>query len=87
VWAFGAGLLQLVLGLIRRKQLGGGQWAMILSGAQSMIAGVAYFLGGLYDKRHIKDVGGYAVFGAIYFLIGGILLTRKLSKLSMVAAS
>ena len=24
VWAFGAGLLQLVLGLIRRKQLGGG---------------------------------------------------------------
>ena len=60
---------------------------MILSGAQSMLAGVAYFLGGLYDKRHIKDVGGYAVFGAIYFLIGGILLTRKLSKLSMVAAS
>jgi hypothetical protein len=86
VWAFGAGLLQLVVGLIRRKQLGG-QWAMILSGAQSMLAGVAYFLGGLYDKRHIKDVGGYAVFGAIYFLIGGILLTRKLSKLSMVAAS
>lgn len=84
VWAFGAGLLQLVLGLIRRKQLRGGQWAMILSGAQSMIAGVAYFLGGLYDKRHIKDVGGYATFGAIYFLIGGILLTRELSKRSAV---
>jgi hypothetical protein len=80
VWAFGAGLLQLVVGLIRRKQIGGGQWAMILSGAQSMIAGVAYFLGGLYDKRHIKDVGGYATFGALYFLIGGVLLTRKLSK-------
>ncbi len=80
VWAFGAGLLQLVLGLIRRKQLGGGQWAMILSGGQSMIAGVAFFLGGLYDKRHIQDVGGYATFGAIYFLIGGVLLTRKLSR-------
>jgi hypothetical protein len=80
VWAFGAGLLQLVLGLIRRKQLGGGQWAMILSGAQSMIAGVAYFLGGLYDKRHIQDVGGYAIFGAIYFLIGGILLNRKIAQ-------
>ncbi len=87
VWAFGAGLLQLVLGLIRRKQLGGGQWAMILSGAQSMIAGVAYFLGGLYDKRHIKDVGGYATFGAVYFLIGGILLTRKLSKPSVAEAN
>jgi hypothetical protein len=86
VWAFGAGLLQLVLGLIRRKQIGGGQWAMILSGAQSMIAGVAYFLGGLYDKRHIRDVGGYATFGALYFLIGGILLTRKLSKTSTAAA-
>jgi hypothetical protein len=86
-WAFGAGLLQLVLGLIRRKQLGGGQWAMILSGAQSMIAGIAFFLGGLYDKRHIKDVGGYATFGAIYFLIGGILLTRKLSKRAALEAN
>lgn len=86
VWAFGAGLLQLVVGLIRRKQIGGGQWAMILSGAQSMIAGVAYFVGGLYDKRHIKDVGGYATFGALYFLIGGILLTRKISKPSAVEA-
>ena len=86
VWAFGAGLLQLVLGLIRRKQLGGGQWAMILSGAQSMVAGVAFCLGGLYDKRHIKDVGGYAIFGAIYFLIGGILLTRKLTKTSAIEA-
>jgi len=87
VWAFGAGLLQLVLGLIRRKQLGGGQWAMILSGAQSMIAGVAYFLGGLSDKRHIKDVGGYATFGALYFLIGGILLTRKLSTSATLEAN
>jgi uncharacterized membrane protein HdeD (DUF308 family) len=86
VWAFGAGLLQLVVGLIRRKQIGGGQWAMILSGVQSMIAGVAYFLGGLFDKRHIKDVGGYATFGALYFLIGGILLTRKLSKFAVTEA-
>jgi len=87
VWAFGAGLLQLVVGLIRRKQIGGGQWAMILSGAQSMIAGVVYFLGGLYGKRHIKDVGGYATFGALYFLIGGILLTRKLSKSAAMEAA
>src|SRR5580698_5566897 len=85
VWAFGAGLLQLVLGLIRRKQLGG-QWAMILSGAQSMIAGIAFLFGGLYGKRHIQDVGGYAIFGALYFLIGGVMLTRKLSKLSTLQA-
>jgi hypothetical protein len=78
-WAFGAGLLQLVAGLIRRKQLGG-QWAMILSGAQSTAAGIAFVLGGLGGKFHTKDMGGYAIFGAIYFLIGGILLSRKLSQ-------
>jgi hypothetical protein len=81
-WAFGAGVLQLVVGRIRQKQSGGGQWAMILSGAQSAIAGIAFIVGGLADKRHIKDVGGYAVFGALYFLIGGILLARKISKAS-----
>jgi hypothetical protein len=79
-WAFGAGLLQLVAGLIRRRELGGGQWAMILSGVQSMTAGVAFFLGGLGGKRHVGDVGGYAIFGAVYFLIGGVLLTRRLSS-------
>ena len=78
-WALGAGLLQLVAGLIRRKQLGG-QWAMILSGVQSSAAGIAFTLGGLSGKFHAKDMGGYAIFGAIYFLIGGILLSRKLSR-------
>lgn len=78
-WAFAAGLLQLTAGLIRRKQLGG-QWAMILSGLQSMAAGAAFGLGGLQGKFHLKDLGGYAIFGAFYFLIGGILLSRKLSR-------
>jgi hypothetical protein len=81
VWALGAGLLQLVAGIIRRKQLGG-QWAMILSGAQSTAAGIAFVLGGLSGKLHAKDMGGYAIFGAIYFLIGGILLGRRLSHTS-----
>jgi len=76
-WALGAGVLQLVAGLIRRRQLGG-QWAMILSGAQSSVAGIAFLLGGLTGKVHVKDLGGYAIFGAIYFLIAGVLLSRKL---------
>jgi len=80
-WALGAGLLQLIAGLIRRKQLGG-QWAMILSGAQSTAAGVAFVLGGLSGKLHAKDLGGYAIFGAIYFLIGGVLLSRKVSQVA-----
>jgi hypothetical protein len=83
-WALGAGLLQLIAGLIRRKQLGG-QWAMILSGLQSTAAGAFFGLGGLNGKVHAKDLGGYAVFGAIYFLIAGILLSRKLSQASSAA--
>jgi hypothetical protein len=84
-WAFGAGLLQLTAGLIRRKQLGG-QWAMILSGLQSMAAGAAFGFGGLQGKFHAKDLGGYAIFGAVYFLIGGILLSRKLSRATAASA-
>jgi hypothetical protein len=78
-WALIAGSLQLVAGLIRRKQLGG-QWAMILSGAQSTAAGIAFVLGGLGGKFHTKDMGGYAIFGAIYFLIGGLSLSRTPSQ-------
>jgi hypothetical protein len=65
----------------------GGQWAMILSGAQSTAAGVAFALGGLSGKFQIKDLGGYAVFGAIYFLAGGILLSRKLASFSTPVAA
>ena len=79
VWALVAGALQLVSGLKRRRQLGG-QWAMILSGAQSCLAGVAFVLGGLNSKLHAKDLGGYAIFGAIYFCIAGVLLARKLAR-------
>jgi uncharacterized membrane protein HdeD (DUF308 family) len=80
-WACAAGLAQLAVGITRRKQLGG-QWAMILSGLQSTGAGVAFILGGLHDKTHIKDLGGYAILGGVYFLIAGFFLNRKLSRAS-----
>jgi hypothetical protein len=38
------------------------------------------WVGGLQGKFHAKDLGGYAIFGAIYFLIAGVLLSRKLSQ-------
>jgi hypothetical protein len=76
-WALLAGLLQLCLALYRRSKLGG-QWAMILSGAQSTLAGVAFLLGGLRGQLHVSDLGGYAIFGAAYFLISALLLNRKL---------
>jgi uncharacterized membrane protein HdeD (DUF308 family) len=85
-WAFAAGLAQLAVGISRRKHLGG-QWAMILSGLQSAAAGVAFILGGLHDKTHIKDLGGYAIFGGVYFLIAGFLMHRKLSQSSGISAA
>jgi hypothetical protein len=42
-------------------------------------AGLAFIVGGLHGKTHIKDLGGYAI---VYFLVAGFLLHRKLSKLS-----
>jgi uncharacterized membrane protein HdeD (DUF308 family) len=86
VWAGAAGLAQLAVGIVRRKALGG-QWAMILSGLQSTAAGVAFILGGLHNKTHIKDLGGYAIFGGVYFLIAGFLLHRKISKTSGSSAT
>jgi uncharacterized membrane protein HdeD (DUF308 family) len=85
-WAFAAGLAQLVVGMSQRKHLGG-QWAMILSGLQSAAAGVAFILGGLHDKTHIQDLGGYAIFGGVYFFIAGFLIHRKLSQNSRVGAA
>ena len=86
VWAFVAGLAQLAVGISRRKQLGG-QWAMILSGVQSAAAGLFFALGGLNGTKHIKDLGGYAIFGGVYFLIAGFLMHRKLSQPSKVGAA
>ncbi|MFC6644768.1 hypothetical protein ACFQBQ_04005 [Granulicella cerasi] len=78
-WALAAGLLQLAVGILRRKT-SGGQWPMILSGAQSGIAGVSFILGGLHEKLHYKDIGGYAIFGAAYFALSAIFLSRSIQR-------
>ncbi|MFC5067264.1 DUF308 domain-containing protein [Flaviflagellibacter deserti] len=75
VWAILSGLLQLYTG-IRRMRLYGAQWAMILSGAQSTLAG------GFMIKQSIEavppsilDIAPYAGFGAFYFLVSAVWLT------------
>ena len=78
-WACAAGLAQLAVGITRRKQMGG-QWAMILSGLQSTAAGIAFIVGALHGTRHMKDLGGYAILGGVYFLVAGALLHRKISR-------
>jgi uncharacterized membrane protein HdeD (DUF308 family) len=74
-WAFGAGLAQLITG-IRRWRAFGAQWAMILSGAQSMIAGVVFIAFKAHSGKvaTITDVAPYAAFGAFYFMVSAVSL-------------
>ena len=84
VWAVLSGLLQLLTGLRRWKSYGA-QWAMILSGAQSGLAG-AYMLSKAVGTApvSIADIAPYAAFGAFYFLISAVSLSisgvRRRSK-------
>jgi hypothetical protein len=76
VWAIVTGLIQLILGLRRRKELGG-QWPMIISGGQSMLAGTAFILMAHSPSMGISSLAGYAAFGAFYFLISAIRLSKS----------
>ena len=79
-WAILSGLLQLITG-VRRWRLYGAQWAMILSGAQSALAG-AFFIKQSTGPTLpvITTIAPYAAFGAFYFLISAIALTLKNRK-------
>lgn len=75
IWAALSGLFQLVTGVGRWKSYGA-QWAMILSGAQSVLAGgfmVKQASGA--ELLGITTIAPYAAFGAFYFLVSAIWLT------------
>ncbi|GLS46897.1 DUF308 domain-containing protein [Methylobacterium brachythecii] len=73
-WATLSGLSQLATG--SRRWGAGAQWAMVLSGAQSALAG-AFFIKRAAgpDMPGITDVAPYAAFGAFYFLVSAVWLT------------
>jgi uncharacterized membrane protein HdeD (DUF308 family) len=75
VWAGLTGLIQLVLGLRRRRILGG-QWPMILSGGQSIIAGASFIAMAQAPTMGIINLAGYAAFGAFYFLFAAFRLSK-----------
>jgi Sigma-70 region 2 len=86
VWASLSGLLQLATG-VRRWKSYGAQWAMILSGAQSALAGVFILKQAAGAQAvSIASIAPYAAFGALYFLISAISLTvsdaRRRSKIA-----
>lgn len=72
VWATVSGVLQLATG-VRRWKRHGAQWAMILSGAQSAVAGVIFIqrARGIAEIS-VADIAPYAAFGAFYFLISAV---------------
>ncbi|MBB6485484.1 DUF308 domain-containing protein [Rhizobium lusitanum] len=75
IWAIFSGLLQLYTG-VRRWRHYGAQWVMILSGAQSALAGgfmISRSLGTAAPT--ILDITPYVGFGAFYFLLSAIWLS------------
>ncbi len=74
-WAVLSGLLQLATAVRRWKRFGA-QWAMILSGGQSALAGV-FFIAQAHASvpPAIIKVAGYAGVGAIYFLVSAVWLS------------
>jgi len=88
IWASLSGLFQLVTGVKRWKSYGA-QWAMILSGAQSALAG-GFMLkqAGGAEAVGIANIAPYAAFGAFYFLVSAVSLTigdaRRRSKAALV---
>lgn len=73
-WAVVAGLVQLIVAIPRRKM--GGQWPMILSGGISVLAGASFITGASAENPALTSAAGYAIPGAVFFLIAAIRLGR-----------
>ncbi|MFC9693889.1 hypothetical protein ACFTSF_35375 [Kribbella sp. NPDC056951] len=73
-WAVTSGLVQLIVGLGRRKL--GGQWPMILSGGLSVLAGASFIAGASAANPTLTNIAGYAVLGGVFFLVSAIRLGR-----------
>jgi len=73
-WAVVAGLIQLIVGVTRRKV--GGQWPMIISGGISVLAGGVFIATASAHHPALTSAIAYAIPGAIFFLISAIRLGR-----------
>ncbi len=73
-WAVTAGLVQLVVGVARRRM--GGQWAMIASGGISTLAGASFAAQAGGADASLKSLAGYAFLGGVFFLVSALRLGR-----------
>jgi uncharacterized membrane protein HdeD (DUF308 family) len=72
IWASVSGLIQLVVGLVRRTL--GGQWPMIISGAISTVAGATFIVQAAQPNPSLAALAGYAALGGVFFLVSAIRL-------------
>ncbi|WTQ16253.1 hypothetical protein OG537_01635 [Streptomyces sp. NBC_00228] len=73
-WAVTAGLVQLLVGVLRRGM--GGQWPMIVSGAISTLAGSSFVAQAAKDNASLSALAGYATLGGVFFLVSALRLGR-----------
>ncbi|MEV4347685.1 hypothetical protein AB0J83_24790 [Actinoplanes sp. NPDC049596] len=78
-WAVVAGLVQLFVGVTRRRM--GGQWPMIISGGLSVVAGSSFVAAASATDPALTNAVGYAVPGAIFFLIAAVRLGRTAKEI------
>lgn len=74
-WALLAGLFQLAVGIRRRKL--GGQAFMMISGAQSALAGVFFVIQSFGAAPTLAQLAPYAGFGGLYFLLSALWLSFR----------
>jgi len=84
LWALLAGLFQLAVGIRRRKL--GGQAFMMISGAQSALAGVVFSIQAFGATPGIAQLAPYAAFGGFYFLLSALWLTFRAKQALSPAA-
>jgi uncharacterized membrane protein HdeD (DUF308 family) len=79
-WAITAGIVQLIVAILRYRL--GGQWAMILSGGISALAGTTFILQAGGANASLSTLAGYATIGGVFFLISAIRLHRRAARAS-----
>ena len=80
-WAILTGVIQLMLGVRRRKSLGG-QWPMIISGGQSVAGGISFIALAHDPTMGISSLAGYAAFGAFYYLLSAFRLAKTATHMA-----
>ncbi|MER8032076.1 DUF308 domain-containing protein [Streptomyces bauhiniae] len=75
-WAITAGVVQLIVGALRRRRGMPGQWPMILSGAISTLAGASFIAQAGKADASLGALAGYAFLGGVFFLVSALRLGR-----------